>query len=76
MSFDDTPDVCSVLIPTKITPAMLVSSTVTPEDPNPAWAVGTTYAAGARVYNATTHLVYESLKDATLGKILPCQPTR
>lgn len=68
MSFDDTPDLCSVLIPTKITPAMITSSTVTPEDPNPAWASGTTYAAGARVYSATTHLIYESLKDANVGK--------
>lgn len=68
MSFDDTPDLCSVLVPITITPAMLTSTTVTPEDPNPAWLVGTTYPAGARVYSATTHLVYESLKDSNTGK--------
>jgi len=68
MSFNDTPDVCSVLVPIRITGAMLVSSTITPEDPNPAWASGTTYAAGDRVYSASTHLVYESLKDANTNK--------
>lgn len=77
MSFDDTPDLCSVLIPIKITESMITSSTVTPEDPNPAWASGTTYAGGDRVYSAATHLVYESLKDNNTDKdpTLPANQT-
>lgn len=61
-------DICSVLAPIPITSVMITASSLTVEDPNPVWAVGTTYAAGDRVYNATTHRVYESAKPANVGK--------
>lgn len=70
--FDDDLDVASVLVPTKITDAMYVSATANgvalAEDTNPAWSSGTTYTIGQRVYVASTHTVYESVKDGNLNK--------
>lgn len=72
--FDDDLDACSILVPVDVinTPGVLQSITAgdvqLAEDTNSAWASGTTYAAGARVYLASTHRVYESVKDANVGK--------
>lgn len=60
-------DSVRVMAPIAITSAMITASTITPEDPNPVYAGGTTYAKGARVFVASTHRVYESLKDANTG---------
>ncbi|MCX7283895.1 MAG: hypothetical protein NTX28_07600 [Novosphingobium sp.] len=60
-------DICSILVPILITPTMIHSTIVTPEDPSPAWASTTTYTAGQRAFSATTHRVYESLKDSNTG---------
>lgn len=74
MPWDDDLDACSILVPVDVvgTAGVLVSITAggveLPEDPNPAWAAGTTYAMGARVHSPVTHRVYESLKDGNLGK--------
>lgn len=48
-----------VLFGTKITDAMLVSTSALAEDPNPAWVSGTTYAIGNYVHRSTTHRVYK-----------------
>lgn len=74
MPFDDDLDVASILVPVDAvnTPGVIASITAggveLPEDPNPAWAAGTTYAEGDRVHSPTTHRVYESLKNANTGK--------
>jgi hypothetical protein len=61
----DSEDITSILVPVEITPAMVTSLTANgvsvPEDASAAWSSATTYAAGARVHNATTHRIYESL---------------
>lgn len=64
----DSPDILSILVPTEITSNMILSTNVTPEDGNPAWAAGTTYAVGTRVYLASTHRVYESAQAGNVGK--------
>ena len=56
----------TVVHPTAITPAMLVSSNV-PETDHAEWLVGTTYAKDARVVVAAQHKVYQSLADANTG---------
>lgn len=56
----------TVVAPTTITPAMLVSSTV-PETDHAEWLVGTTYAKDARVIVATEHKIYQSLADSNTG---------
>lgn len=72
--FDDDLDVASVLVPVNLlgTAGAIVSITAggvaLAEDTNPAWASGTTYTTGQRVYLASTHRVYESLKDSNTGK--------
>lgn len=72
--FDSDDDACSILVPVDVTNTAGVLSSVTSngtalaEDPNPAWASGTTYAAGARVYLASTHRVYESVQAGNVGK--------
>lgn len=53
-------DICSVLAPVSITTAMLTASSLTVEDPSPAWSSATTYTATQRVYLAATHRVYEA----------------
>lgn len=74
MAWDDEDDFVSVLVPVDVlnTAGALVSITAggvaLPEDTNPAWASGTTYTTGQRVYSASTHRVYESLKDSNTGK--------
>jgi len=64
----DSPDILSILVPTEITSDMILSTNVVPEDSNPAWAAGTTYAVGDRVYLASTHRVYESAQASNVGK--------
>lgn len=72
--FDYDDDVCSILVPVDVINTAGVLSSITAggvalaEDTNPAWASGTTYAAGARVYLASTHRVYESVQANNLGK--------
>lgn len=60
-----------VLTPVTVTSAMLTSNVPEPatgDTPDPAaWAVGTTYALGARVHVASTHMIYESVQAANLG---------
>lgn len=64
--YEEFDDACSILVPVDIvnTPGALVSitagGTALAEDTNPAWASGTTYTAGQRVYLLSTHRVYES----------------
>jgi hypothetical protein len=57
----------SILIPLAIGDAALTSSTVA-ENEYPAWAAGTTYAAGEFCISPVTHRVYRSLVDGNLGK--------
>lgn len=72
--FEEDTDVARVLVPVDVVnrAGAIVSVTAggveLAEDTNPPWASGTTYAAGARVYSASTHRVYESLKDNNVGK--------
>ncbi len=55
-----------VIIPTPITDAVLVSSTVAePGVGETAWAAGTAYAVGALAYRATNHRVYRRLVAGT-----------
>ena len=62
----DAGDACSILTPVKITAAMITSTNVTPEDPNPVWAANN-FAVGDRVYKASTHRVYEAAQVMTSG---------
>lgn len=70
---DEDEDAVSILVPADIvgTPGMLVSATAggveLVEDTNPAYAAGTTYAAGARVHSPISRRVYQSAKDANTG---------
>ena len=68
----DADDIASVLVPVTVNDGRIVSITAggvdLPEDSNPMWAPGTTYALGARVYSPVTHRVYESLKAGNVGK--------
>ena len=57
-------DNVNIMVPLEITAAKITSSTISPEDPNPAWSSGSTYAKGNQVFSASTHRVYESLKDS------------
>lgn len=50
--------------PITVTPGMLTSSTV-PENDHPAWAVGTTYAQGARV--TFDRRIWESVQNGNTG---------
>lgn len=64
--FDSDDDLTSILVPVDITNtagalvSMTANGVTVPEDSNPAWATGTTYTAGQRVYLLSTHRVYES----------------
>ncbi len=53
----------AVVKPMTVTDTILVSSDV-PENDYPAWASGTTYAAGDRVILTSTHTIYESLQGS------------
>lgn len=53
--------ILSVLVPTEIEPAMLVSSTVS-ETEEAVWNSVSTYALGARCLSPVTHRIYESAK--------------
>lgn len=61
-------DICSVLAPIAITPAMITSMTAAgvamPEDTHPAWSAAN-FAVGDRVYKASTHRVYEAAQVMT-----------
>lgn len=80
---DENDDACSILVPVDVigTAGVLQSinagGVALAEDTNPAWASGTTYAIGDRVYSASTHRVYESLKDGNTNKdpTLPANQT-
>ena len=52
------------IVPTEITDAMFVSSSV-PETDHAAWAAGTAYAVGDRVIRTATHSIYERLAAGT-----------
>jgi len=54
------------ITPVAINDATLISSTRAEND-YAAWAVGTTYALGARVIKASTHRIYESVQAGNLG---------
>jgi hypothetical protein len=72
-------DAVSILVPIDITygdsPGVTMIQSVTaggvemPEDSAPLWNVGATYSTGQRVYMASTHRVYESLKDANTARL-------
>lgn len=74
MAWDDDLDAASVLVPVDVVNTAGVLQSVTAggvalaEDPNPEWVAGTTYTIGQRVSRASTHRVYESLKDNNTGK--------
>lgn len=75
---DDYGDACSILVPVDIAGTgalrqVIAGGAELPEDPAPEWRGDVTYPAGARVYLASTHRVYESAKDANAGKD-PSQP--
>jgi hypothetical protein len=55
-----------VIRPVPVTDANFVSSSV-PETDHPAWAIGTTYGAGALVIKTATHRIYESLVAGNVG---------
>lgn len=55
----------TIIRPTAITPALLVSSTAGEIDAE--WSAGTTYAAGARCTLASTRRTYQSLQAANLN---------
>lgn len=57
-------DICSALAPVAITAAMITASSLAVEDPHPAWGPNN-YAAGDRVYKASTHRVYEAAQAMT-----------
>lgn len=65
----------TVVKPTVITPAMLVSSNV-PETDYAEWASGTTYAKDARVIVAAQHKVYQSLEAGNIGNTPASSPTK
>lgn len=64
----DSDDICSILAPVPITAAMITSSSLPVEDPNPAWSSVPTYGIGDRVYVASAHRVYESAKAGNTNK--------
>lgn len=68
MPFVDQTDNVRLMAPITITSAMITANNITPEDPAAAWLVGTTYNIGDRVFLASTHKVYESLKASNTGK--------
>lgn len=63
------------ILPTTVTDAMLVSSSV-PETDYPAYSSGTTYAAGARVIVAAAHRCYESLVAGNIGNAPATSPAQ
>jgi len=70
---DEYGDACSILVPVDLTVPGVLRQVVAGgaelvEDAAPQWAGDVTYAAGARVYLAGTHRVYESVKDGNTGK--------
>lgn len=59
----------NVIVPAKITDASLISSSIPePDTGEVAWNSGTTYAAGAEVYLASTHRRYRSVTSGNVGK--------
>jgi len=55
-----------VMTANDMTDAKLISSNI-PETDHAAWAVGTTYAANARVIVLSTHSIYESIAGGNVG---------
>lgn len=67
----------SLLVPTKITDAMLISSTaVEPAAGEVAWVPGNNYALKDRVYRSTTHMIYENLIPGIDSGLPENNPTR
>lgn len=69
---EDWGDACSILVPIDLKAGGITSITSAynplPEDPRAQWNPATVYAAGAQIYLASTHRVYESVKDGNTGK--------
>jgi len=59
-----------VIRPTVVTDSILLSSSL-PETDYAAYAVGTTYATGAKVIVVATHKIYESLQNSNTGHYPP-----
>lgn len=60
-----------VLVPTKITDAILHSTTISePSAGETVWSSGGTYVVGDRRYRAETHMIYECVRDHT-GRTVP-----
>lgn len=55
-----------IIRPVTVTDSVLDASNITEND-FPQWAVGTTYAIGAKVIVLSTHRIYESLVGSNLG---------
>lgn len=72
---DEYGDAAGILVPVDVmgTNGLLESitsaGTELVEDSAPLWNAGSTYSIGQRVYMASTHRVYESVKDGNTGKI-------
>jgi hypothetical protein len=70
MAWDDESDTASILVPVDVTNTAGVLQSITSngvalaEDTTTAWSSATTYSIGQRAYSASTHRVYESLKDS------------
>lgn len=67
------PRTFSILVPTVVSGAALVSSTVPepgPADP-PAWVSGSNYAVGDQRHRTTTHRIYECTQTVTARTQLP-----
>lgn len=66
----------TVIVPTRVTDANLVSITV-PEDDYPVYSAGTTYALEDRVIvGSPYHAVYQSLSGSNTGNFPPTSPTQ
>jgi hypothetical protein len=64
-----------VIPPITITNAILTSSSCAePSSGEASWLVGTTYALGAQVIDATRHRTYQSLQAANTGNAVPTLP--
>lgn len=63
----------TIIKPTVVTPALLLSTTAT--EPTAEWAAGTTYAADARVSLADTRRVYQSVQAGNTGHDPRTAPT-
>lgn len=67
----ETDDICSILAPITITPALITSMTANgvavAEDATSAWSSANSYAIGDRCHVVSTHRIYEAAKNMTAG---------